>query len=74
MENEEEKKEDTDHVVLIVGYGTSKGGVKYWMVKSSWGVDWGHEGCCLVERNGTARGLLGINTECVFVTRGGHLR
>jgi len=45
-----------DHVVTIVGYGTTPQGLDYWIIKNSWGTGWGIDGYFYLQR--------GWNNEC----------
>ncbi|CAN6547526.1 unnamed protein product [Malus baccata var. baccata] len=58
-----------DHGVTAVGYGVSADGTKYWLVKNSWGTEWGEEGYIRMQRGVEAKeGLCGIAMEASYPT------
>ncbi|KAI5077948.1 hypothetical protein GOP47_0007772 [Adiantum capillus-veneris] len=61
---------ELDHGVAIVGFGSdSETGADYWIVKNSWGPDWGDQGYVNIRR-GTSdpEGKCGINTFASYPT------
>ncbi|WVZ07228.1 hypothetical protein V8G54_020574 [Vigna mungo] len=64
-----------DHGVVVVGCGTENGH-DYWIVRNSWGADWGEEGYMRMERNmdNSRSGKCGIAMEPSYPMRGWRCR
>ncbi|KAF8687379.1 hypothetical protein HU200_043068 [Digitaria exilis] len=55
------------HAVTLVGYGTTNDGENYWIVKNSWGPNWGENGFIRMKRDVPEReGLCGILVDSSY--------
>jgi KDEL-tailed cysteine endopeptidase len=64
---------ELDHVVAVVGYGTTGNGIKYWIVKNSRALDWGEKGYIRMQRGISKKeGLCGIAMEASYPTNNGR--
>jgi len=52
--------EDLDHGVAVVGYGTD--GKDYWIIRNSWGEDWGESGYMRIKKGSNTCGV--ANSAC----------
>ncbi|EDL93863.1 rCG24278 [Rattus norvegicus] len=57
---------EMDHAVLVVGYGEESDGGKYWLVKNSWGEDWGMDGYIKMAKD--QNNNCGIATYAIYPT------
>ena len=58
---------DLDHAVNLVGYGTEDG-QDYFILRNSWGTDWGEDGYMRIADIGSHEGICGVQIEPVWVT------
>ncbi|KDP40484.1 hypothetical protein JCGZ_24483 [Jatropha curcas] len=59
---------ELDHGVAAVGYGVNDGN-KFWLVKNSWGTQWGEKGYIRMQRDIAAKeGLCGIAMQASYPT------
>eukprot|EP00354_Favella_ehrenbergii_P000400 CAMPEP_0170471516 /NCGR_PEP_ID=MMETSP0123-20130129/13714_1 /TAXON_ID=182087 /ORGANISM="Favella ehrenbergii, Strain Fehren 1" /LENGTH=386 /DNA_ID=CAMNT_0010739199 /DNA_START=89 /DNA_END=1249 /DNA_ORIENTATION=- len=67
------EQSDLTHTAVLVGYGTENSVdsvSKYFILKNSWGTDWGEDGYMRVKNTGTGNGVVGINTLAITVKSG----
>eukprot|EP00908_Phaeocystis_cordata_P020545 Transcript_32201.p2 GENE.Transcript_32201~~Transcript_32201.p2 ORF type:complete len:272 (-),score=107.00 Transcript_32201:966-1781(-) len=51
-----------DHAVQLVGYGEEQGEL-YWIVRNSWGANWGEQGYIRIKRHGEGREPCAIDRQ-----------
>lgn len=57
--------QEVNHAVLLVGYGEDeKDGTPYWLIKNSWGDDWGEDGYFRLLRN--SNNMCGIASMSLY--------
>ncbi|XP_048630730.1 probable cysteine protease RDL3 [Brassica napus] len=59
-----------NHNVVVVGYGTTERGEDYWIIRNSWGANWGESGYLKLQRNfHNSTGNCGVAIRPVYPLR-----
>jgi len=58
---------DSDHCVQLIGYNTANATAPYWIIRNSWGTDWGEQGFIYVQMG---KNLCGLANQPTFVQAG----
>jgi len=59
-------QQENDHAVLLTGWGETSSGTPYWIIKNSWGEDWGINGYIHLVRGKNKCGILELMSQIHF--------
>ena len=61
------------HCMVIVGWGQTKSGMRYWEIRNSWSTRWGDEGYCKVAMTAPSLSNSSVGVDLPIITRRGGI-